>query len=76
MGHTNIQVTTTELNMKLKLEADKALVLKMFENKFPALFGRPVGDSGAIKMITLTKDTWLPGSASFEQWETSNKLGK
>eukprot|EP00957_Ditylum_brightwellii_P123231 9396108-Ditylum_brightwellii.AAC.1 len=59
MGHTNIQATTMERNMKLKVEADKALVLKTFENELPTLFGRSAGDSGAIKMaVGDVKQTW------------------
>eukprot|EP00957_Ditylum_brightwellii_P104492 7961233-Ditylum_brightwellii.AAC.1 len=64
-----------ERNQKLQLEADKVLVIKIFENKLPTLFGHSTSDKGAIRMVTFTKDTWLPGSASFAHWETSNCLG-
>eukprot|EP00957_Ditylum_brightwellii_P110800 8450800-Ditylum_brightwellii.AAC.1 len=38
LGHTNVQVLIVERNQKLQLEADEALVLKMFANKLPTLF--------------------------------------
>eukprot|EP00957_Ditylum_brightwellii_P172836 13157671-Ditylum_brightwellii.AAC.1 len=34
-----------------------------------------MSDGGAIRMVTSTKDTWLPSIASFTHWETSNHLG-
>eukprot|EP00957_Ditylum_brightwellii_P203538 15335085-Ditylum_brightwellii.AAC.1 len=73
LGHTNVQATTMERNQKLSLEADEVLVLKTFENKLPTLFGRSSSSHGAaIKMVTSTKDIWLPRITSFGQWETSN----
>eukprot|EP00957_Ditylum_brightwellii_P160798 12242041-Ditylum_brightwellii.AAC.1 len=50
LGHTNIQASTMERNQKLQLEADKALVLKMFESKLPTIFGRSGSDGAAAKM--------------------------
>eukprot|EP00957_Ditylum_brightwellii_P056386 4274415-Ditylum_brightwellii.AAC.1 len=64
-----------ERNQKLQLKADEAVILKTFENKLPTLFGRSATDTSAIKMVTSTRDTWLPGIPSYKQWETSNHLG-
>eukprot|EP00957_Ditylum_brightwellii_P014525 1093411-Ditylum_brightwellii.AAC.1 len=64
-----------EQNMKLKLEADEALVIKTFESKLPSLFGLKAGEGNAYCLVTFTKDSWLPGLANYAQWETSNCLG-
>eukprot|EP00957_Ditylum_brightwellii_P168842 12851689-Ditylum_brightwellii.AAC.1 len=34
-----------------------------------------MSDGGAIRMVTSTKDTWLPGIVSFAHRETFNRLG-
>eukprot|EP00957_Ditylum_brightwellii_P200626 15293839-Ditylum_brightwellii.AAC.1 len=75
VGYTNVQAQTMEQNMKLKLEADIALVIKTFENKLPSLFGLKVGEGNAYCLVISTKDSWLPGFTNYTQWETSNCLG-
>eukprot|EP00957_Ditylum_brightwellii_P090046 6857643-Ditylum_brightwellii.AAC.1 len=40
VGHPNLRAATMKRNMKLRLEANKALVLKTFKNKLPGLFGQ------------------------------------
>eukprot|EP00957_Ditylum_brightwellii_P069970 5314672-Ditylum_brightwellii.AAC.1 len=75
LGYTSVQAATMERNQKLALEADESLVLKTFKNKLPTLFGKPMSDGSAAKMVTWTKDTWLPGVSNFGAWETSNRLG-
>eukprot|EP00957_Ditylum_brightwellii_P043943 3334160-Ditylum_brightwellii.AAC.1 len=47
LGYTNSQAATMEGNQKLQLEADKAVVLKMFENKLPTIFGHSMMDGAA-----------------------------
>eukprot|EP00957_Ditylum_brightwellii_P102040 7777282-Ditylum_brightwellii.AAC.1 len=75
LGYTSVQAATMERNQKLSLEADEVMVLKTFENKLPTLFGCPMSDGSTVRMVTSTKDTWLPGIANFGAWETSNRLG-
>eukprot|EP00957_Ditylum_brightwellii_P170305 12963727-Ditylum_brightwellii.AAC.1 len=75
VGHTNIQAATMEQSQKLSLEVDKAFILKTFENKLPMLLGRPSTVGVSTKMVTSTKDTWLPGLTSYGQWETPSRLG-
>eukprot|EP00957_Ditylum_brightwellii_P132201 10080327-Ditylum_brightwellii.AAC.1 len=70
-----MQAATMEHNQKLQLEANKALILKIFENKLPTLFSCSTTDSSAIKMLILMQDTWLPGIPLYKHWETSNQLG-
>eukprot|EP00957_Ditylum_brightwellii_P143799 10957377-Ditylum_brightwellii.AAC.1 len=74
-GHSNVQATNMERNFKLKLKADKVLVLKTFENKLLMSFGKPAGDIGAIKIIMSTKISWIPGLPDYKHWETKNCLG-
>eukprot|EP00957_Ditylum_brightwellii_P182691 13915467-Ditylum_brightwellii.AAC.1 len=64
-----------ERNMKLKLEAYEFLAIKTFKNKLPILCCQKMGKSNATRLVTLTKDTWLPGLGKYMQWEMSNSLG-
>eukprot|EP00957_Ditylum_brightwellii_P016371 1230850-Ditylum_brightwellii.AAC.1 len=75
LGYTSVQAATMERNQKLSLEADKALIIKTFENKLLTLFSRPMSNGSAVKMVTSTKDSWLPGISNFGALETSNRLG-
>eukprot|EP00957_Ditylum_brightwellii_P202409 15330044-Ditylum_brightwellii.AAC.1 len=75
VGHTHVQVQTKEQNMKLKLEANEALVIKSSKNKLPSLFGLKAGEENPYHLVTSIKDSWLPGLANYAQWETSNCLG-
>eukprot|EP00957_Ditylum_brightwellii_P133019 10142420-Ditylum_brightwellii.AAC.3 len=72
VGHTNVQAQIMEQIMKLKLEADEALVIKTFKNKLPSLFGLKAEEGNAYHLVTSTQDSWLPGLANYAQWETSN----
>eukprot|EP00957_Ditylum_brightwellii_P015125 1140200-Ditylum_brightwellii.AAC.1 len=76
VGHSNVQAMKMEGNFKLKLEADKALVLKTFKNKLLMLLGEPAGDAWTIKTVETTKISWTPGLPDSEHWETKNCLGK
>eukprot|EP00957_Ditylum_brightwellii_P147002 11191694-Ditylum_brightwellii.AAC.1 len=57
IGHTNVQAQTMEHIMKLNLQANRALVLKTFEQKLPTLSGRAVSDSNTTRIVILFKDT-------------------
>eukprot|EP00957_Ditylum_brightwellii_P004274 324749-Ditylum_brightwellii.AAC.1 len=51
-----------ECNQKPHLEADKALVLKMFESKLATLFGFSYMEGTTAQIAMITKDTWLPAA--------------
>eukprot|EP00957_Ditylum_brightwellii_P107632 8211510-Ditylum_brightwellii.AAC.1 len=57
VGHTNVQTQTMEQNMKLKLETDEALVINIFENMLPNLFGLKAREGNAYRLVTFTKDS-------------------
>eukprot|EP00957_Ditylum_brightwellii_P138236 10537163-Ditylum_brightwellii.AAC.2 len=50
VGHIHVQAHTMEQNMKIKLEADEALVIKTFKNKLPSLFGLKIGEGNVYHL--------------------------
>eukprot|EP00957_Ditylum_brightwellii_P027228 2058626-Ditylum_brightwellii.AAC.1 len=75
LGYTSVQAATMERHQKNSLETDEALIIKTFENKLLMLFGRPMSNGSTVKMVTSTKNSWLPEISNFGAWETSNRLG-
>eukprot|EP00957_Ditylum_brightwellii_P201440 15325666-Ditylum_brightwellii.AAC.1 len=75
LGYTNVKASMMEWKQKLQSEADEALVFKTFKNKLATLFEKLRSDGTAVKMVTSTQDSWLPGITSFSRWETLNCLG-